>query len=265
MAHFIYPNANLYNNDPVGGQRTGGTDDFAANTDVTNPERAGDLSIATALTMPQFKAIRFDMDSTITAIDAVAVYSNTANTHDVHFFNSSSATTNAFGSGDANFITGSSFPDLTVGWNVKTGLSTTSGGATANQRYFYFYGNHASGQSAVTEVIIGNKLDLTNVTLSGSEGKSFGNDVVTSYGGIEFSNLRHEGKRFYNFNLNHVNETYKTNLETMRDAVRGSHYKFLYYDDSSYHYVRMSKDSLQFKEVAVGVYDTKISLVEQLS
>ena len=116
-----------------------------------------------------------------------------------------------------------------------------------------------------TEVILGKKLDLTNVTLSGNEGKSFGNDVVTSYGGVEFSNLRHEGKRFYNFNLDHVNETYKTNLETMRDAVRGSHYKLLYYDGSTYHYVRLSNDSLQFKEVAVGVYDTKISLVEQLS
>ncbi len=263
--YFIYPNANLYNNNPVGGRRTGASDDFFANTDVTNPERAGDLSIATAITMPQYKAIRFDMDSTITAIDAVAVYSSTANTHDVHFFNSSSATTNAFGSDDANFITGSSYPDLTVGWNVKTGLSTTSGGATANQRYFYFYGNHVSGQSAVTEVIIGNKLDLTNVTLSGNQGKNFGNDITTSFGGVEFSNLRHDAKRFYNFDLSYISESYKTSLETMRDAVRGSHYKFLYYDGSTYHYVRMSKDSLQFKEIAYGVYDTKISLVEQLS
>ena len=51
----------------------------------------------------------------------------------------------------------------------------------------------------------------------------------------------------------------------MREAVDGAHYKFLYYDGSSYHYVRMSDDSLRFKEVAYGVYDTSIKLTEQLS
>jgi hypothetical protein len=51
----------------------------------------------------------------------------------------------------------------------------------------------------------------------------------------------------------------------MRTATVGSHYKFLYYDGSSYNYVRMSDDSLRFTEVAVGVYDTQIKLTEQLS
>jgi hypothetical protein len=51
----------------------------------------------------------------------------------------------------------------------------------------------------------------------------------------------------------------------MRDAVEGAHYKFLYYDSSDYYYVRMSDDSLRFKEIANGVYDTSINLTEQLS
>ena len=51
----------------------------------------------------------------------------------------------------------------------------------------------------------------------------------------------------------------------MREAVDGARYKFLYYDSSAYYYVRMSDDSLRFKEVAYGVYDTSIKLTEQLS
>ena len=51
----------------------------------------------------------------------------------------------------------------------------------------------------------------------------------------------------------------------MREAVDGAHYKFLYYDGSAYNYVRMSGDSLRFKEIAYGVYDTTIKLTEQLS
>jgi hypothetical protein len=254
MAHFIYPNANLYNVEPVGGEQTGGTNDFAANADVTNETRLTDVSTATAAGFPaNFDAVRFDLGSTGNSFDSIAIHANASDTDDVNFYNSSSATSGVF----ANFISGSGFSTtFNEGWNVRTDMSSAV-------QYVFMRGG--GELNVFTEVILGTKLNLTNVTLSGSEGKSFGNDVVTSYGGIEFSNLRHEGKRFYNFNLNHVNETYKTNLETMRDAVRGSHYKFLYYDDSTYHYVRMSKDSLQFKEVAVGVYDTKISLVEQLS
>jgi|8_EtaG_2_1085327.scaffolds.fasta_scaffold04553_3 hypothetical protein len=264
MAHFIYPNANLYTNLPVGGDRTGGTNDFAASANVTNESRLTDLSISTSASIPQFDAVQFDMGGTITGVDAVAVYSNAANSNDVHFFNSSSAASGAFGSGDANFITGTSYADLTLGWNVKTGLSNTSGGSAATQRYFYLYSNVAT-QSTITEVIIGNKLDLTNVNLSGNEGVEYGNDALESYGGVRFSNQRHGARKFFDFNLSFVNETYKTSLETMRDSVKGSHYNLLYYDGSTYHYVKLSDKSLVFKEVAFGVYNTKIELTEQIS
>ena len=84
-------------------------------------------------------------------------------------------------------------------------------------------------------------------------------------GGNTYSNKRHDGKRFWNFNLKFVSSSYKTSLESMRDAIDGAHYKFLYYDGSAYYYVRMSDNSLRFKEIAYGVYDTSIKLTEQLS
>tara|TARA_R100000005_G_C4967977_1_gene182044 strand:- start:185 stop:982 length:798 start_codon:yes stop_codon:yes gene_type:complete len=262
--YFIYSNENLYGVEPVGGDRQSQSDNFVAASGVTGESRLTDVSISTGASIPQYDAVRFDMGGTITAIDAVAVYSNAVTSSDVHFFNSSSDGTNAFGSGDANFITGSSYADLSVGWNVKTGLANTQGGSAATARYFYIYSNVAT-QTAVTEVIIGNKLNLTNVTLSGSEGVNYGNETLVSEGGNEFSHQKHGAKKFWHFSLNHVSETYKTSLEAMRDAVDGSHYKFLYYDGSSYNYVRMSTDSLRFKEVAVGVYNTRIKLTEQLS
>ena len=261
MAHFIYPNANLYDAEPVGGDQTGGTNDFAADaTSATNEHRLTDNSIATAAGMPaQYDTVQFDLSSTGNSIDSLAVHTTAADSGDLDFYASDSATSNAYATG----ITGSSFSALTVGWNVKAGNLTVSSSAPATR--YYYMRQSEDGNNTLTEVILGKKVDLTNVTLSGNEGKNFGNDVVSSYGGVEFSNLRHEGKRFYNFNLDHVNETYKASLEAMRDAVRGSHYKLLYYDGSTYHYVRMSNNSLQFKEVAFGVYDTSISLVEQLS
>jgi len=265
--YFIYPNANLYSADPVGGDRTGGTNNFAASANVTNETRLTDVSIATAASIPQFDAVQFDMGGTITAINAVAIYVNAVNTNDVHFFNSSSATTGAFGasSSDDTFITGTSYDEFTsVGWQVKTGLANTTAGNAATQRYFYMYGNVAT-QSTITEVIIGNKLDLTNVKLTGAEGINYGNDLIVSHGGNEFSNQRHGGKKFWNFSLGHCSSTYKASLEAMREAVDGAHYKFLYYDGSAYNYVRMSGDSLRFKEIAYGVYDTTIKLTEQLS
>ena len=255
MSYFIYPNANLYDTEPVGGEQTGGTTNFAINTDPTNEYRLTDLSTATAAGFPaNFDAVRFDLSSSGNAIDSIAIHSNGSDTDDVNFYGSDNSSTGVFSS----FITGSGFSDeFTEGWTVKAAALSNS------TRYVYM---RSGGELNIfTEVILGKKLDLTNVTLSGNEGKNFGNDVVSSYGGVEFSNLRHEGKRFYNFNLDHVNETYKASLEAMRDAVRGSHYKLLYYDGSTYHYVRMSNNSLQFKEVAFGVYDTSISLVEQLS
>ena len=260
MAHFIYPNANLYTADPVGGDQTCGTNDFAADaTSATNETRLTDVSIGAAAGMPaQYDTIQFDLGATGNTIDSIAVYSTAEDTDDIDWYGSDSATSNAY----STFITSSTMATVSAGWTVRTGVTISS--ASPSKRYYYLR-QSAGGNNTLTEVILGTKLDLTNVDLSGTEGKIHGNKIITSQGGIEYSNKRHDGKKFWNFDLKFINSTYKTNLETMRTATVGSHYKFLYYDGSSYNYVRMSDDSLRFTEVAVGVYDTKIKLTEQLS
>lgn len=248
---FIYPKADFYNVEPVGGALS--STNFAEDTDVTNESRLTDQSTSLAADFPaNFDTVRFDLGDTDKTIDSIAVYANGSDADDLNFYGSSSATSGL------SFISGSNFADtFAEGWNVRADAMSN------DTRYVFMRGTGAL--AIFTEVIIGTKLALTNVNLSGSEGVNYGNETLVSEGGQEFSHQKHGAKKFWHFSLNHVSETYKTNLEAMRDAVDGSHYKFLYYDGSSYNYVRMSTDSLRFKEVAVGVYNTRIKLTEQLS
>ena len=257
--YFIYPNANLYSADPVGGDQTGGTNDFAADaTSATNETRLTDVSIGAAAGMPaQYDTVQFDLGATGNTIDSIAVYSTAEDTDNIDWYANDSATTNAYATG----ITGSSMTTINEGWTVKTGVTVSS--SSPATRYYYMR-QSVGGNNTLTEVILGTKLDLTNVDLSGTEGKIHGNKVITSLGGLEYSNKKHNGKRFWNFDLKLISSSYKTSLESMRTATYGSHYNFLYYDESAYHYVKMSDDSLQFKEIAKGVYETTIKLTEVL-
>jgi len=49
----------------------------------------------------------------------------------------------------------------------------------------------------------------------------------------------------------------------MSDAVQ-DYKKFIYYDETSYNYVRMTKP-MEFTEVAPDIFSTSMSLREQLS
>ena len=258
--YFIYPNANLYSADPVGGDQTGGTNNFAADaTSATNETRLTDVSIGTAAGMPaQYDTVQFDLTASGNTIDSIAVHSTAEDADNIDWYANDSATTNAFATG----ITGSSMTTINAGWTVKTGVTVSS--ASPATRYYYMRQSVAANNT-LTEVILGTKVSLTNIELTGSEGINYGNDIMVSHNGYEYSNQRHGEQRFWNFDLKLVSSTYKTSLESMRDAVDGAHYKFLYYDSSDYYYVRMSDDSLRFKEIANGVYDTSIKLTEQLS
>jgi hypothetical protein len=258
--YFIYPNANLYSADPVGGDQTGGTNNFAADaTSATNETRLTDISISTAAGMPaQYDTVQFDLTASGNTIDSIAVHSTAEDADNIDWYANDSATTNAFATG----ITGSSMTTINEGWTVKTGVTVSS--ASPATRYYYLRQSVAANNT-LTEVILGTKVSLTNVNLAGEYTITHGNQDNFTYEGYRFVNQSHGEKRTWSFRLNFVSSTYKTSLESMRDAVDGAHYKFLYYDSSDYYYVRMSDDSLRFKEIANGVYDSSIRLTEQLS
>ena len=105
MAHFIYPNANLYDVEPVGGEQSA-TTNFVENADVTNEARLTDVSTATAAGFPaNFDTVRFDLSASGNSFDSIAVNANGSDTDDLNFYGSDSATSSL------SFISGSNFAD----------------------------------------------------------------------------------------------------------------------------------------------------------
>ena len=248
--YFIYNNAGFSESAVTDGTVSGTT--FSSSSSVTNEERANDMSISTAFTsFGTDDALRFNVGSAnaSTNADRIALYFTSAHGHDMKVYAGSSTT--AMGSALVNKT-----DNWVAGWN-ELSFSETSG-------QYKFIHSTTGTIDDITEVMVGKKLSLTNIELTGTEGKIHGNKVITSQGGVEYSNKKHDGKRFWNFDLKFVSSTYKTSLDTMRNALYGSHKKFLYYDSSAFYYVRMSENSLIFKEIAYGVYDTSIKLTESL-
>jgi len=248
--YFIYDNVGFSEATVTDGTVSGTT--FSSSSSVTNEDRANDMSISTAFTsFGTDDALRFNVGSAnaSTNADRIALYFTSAHGHDMKVYAGSSTT--AMGSALVNKT-----DNWVAGWN-ELSFSETSG-------QYKFIHSTTGTIDDITEVMVGKKLSLTNIELTGTEGKIHGNKVITSQGGVEYSNKRHDGKRFWNFDLKFVSSTYKTSLDTMRNALYGSHKKFLYYDSSAFYYVRMSENSLIFKEIAYGVYDTSIKLTESL-
>ena len=118
----------------------------------------------------------------------------------------------------------------------------------------------------LSEVILGKTLTFPfNPNLNSKESKQFGVDVVESYGGNEYANKRHDGKRMWEISFSNLTEANKTSFESMRDAISTNFLKFLYYDDSSYYWVRALKGSFEFTEVAHQAYNMNVKMIEQLA
>ena len=239
--------------------------DYTSNSSkVTNDERLLDDSVATAANFTATDtAVRIDKGSaSIDVIDSFAFHSSAAGSNGIEVYTNSA-------SNNSSTAEKLAFDTIIQGWNVSAQSETradSSGKITASESERYWYVTaHQGAVATITEIMFAKQVNLTNVTLAGTEGVINGNKVVQIQGGVQYSNKRHDGIRFFNFDLKFISNTYKTTLETMRDSVFGSHDKLLYYDGSEYILVRLSDDSLQFKEVAFNVFDTQIKLTEQLS
>ena len=131
---FIYPNANLYDVTPVGGEQTSSSENFGVTADVTNEFRLTDVSISTAAGFPaNFDAVRFDLSASGNSFDTIGLYANATDTDNVLFYSSSADATGVFNT--SKFLSGSEFQNtFAVGWNVQN-LSSTS-----SNRYVFMKG-----------------------------------------------------------------------------------------------------------------------------
>ena len=245
---FIYDSIGFTESTITDGNTSGGT--FSSSDTITNESRATDMSISTAITaFGIVNTIRFDLGSSKSA-DIIALYFSATETSNLTLYAHASSATDA---GTSIEVMTSTF---TAGWNVFDFSSTSN-------RYWFLVATSGSIDN-LTEVIIGTKYDFdVNFDLSNKLGEEFGTDIITSYGGNEYSNKRHDSKTTWDWKWSYLTSGQKTSLDGLNSSVQ-DYKKFLYYDGTDYHYVRMTKP-MDFTEVAPDIYSTAFSITEQLS
>lgn len=257
---FIYSFNSLYDTAPADGYITlGPPHAFATGDKVTNEERVTDQSTGSAISGfdttgnggASEDAIRLDLGSS-QAVTSLAVHIAATDADDLDVYAADSATVP-----EPTAI--QEWASLDAGWNVVT--------IAATKRYWFF--QSATGILIPTEFLVGTVYSFgSDPALDGNDfGETSGSDIVKSYGGIEYSNKRHALRSHWSLAWTRdapVDETMKDALVTFRDAVEIDRLKFLYYDESSYHWVRMTKNSLKFKRIAYQLYTTNIEMIEQL-
>ena len=246
---FIYDSAGTYNSTLTDGTVSGST--FSVSSSITNELFAQDQNISNAITSYNIDdAIRFGFSSAQT-IDTVALYFTGASSGRLNIF-TDGGTATSLGSTAGNDAS------LGAGWNI---IDITE---ASNDNWFLVA--TVAEVTNLSEVILGKTLTFPfNPNLNSKESKQFGVDVVESYGGNEYANKRHDGKRMWEISFSNLTETDKTNFESMRDAISTNFLKFLYYDDSSYFWVRALSGSFEFTEVAYQAYNMNVKMIEQLA
>ena len=224
-----------------------GTTFSVAAGEVTNEHYLKDMSIGHGVTsFDNNDCIRIDFGSAITA-DFVLHYMTTANSLDMIIYKSSNATSSL-----SAFTTDAAH---TVGWNINS--------ITIDTRYV-FIESAESAFAGMTELVIGTKLAFENEPDTGiATQEIFGTDINKSYGGVEYANKKHEPQSTWTLNFSNISQTFRNNLASMEADVT-NYKKFVYYDDSAYHYVRLDAP-IKFTEVAYQRFSASLKLREQLS
>jgi hypothetical protein len=252
--YFLYPDPNMYDTGAVVAGSVSGigaSDTFTASSTITNVERVSDQNIGSAISVgTQYHAIRIDMGAS-SSPNAIALYHTILDDNNLSVYASDDST---IGTAVASWST-----DNTAGWNVHD-MTVSS------LQYLYIVNDQALTWSYCSEIMVGTKYTFDrNYDLGGKFGKVFGVSNVMSYGGVEYSHKRYNGKETWEWEWTRLTDSQMTSLTTLRDAVEGSRFKFLYYDGSDWNWVRMSDKSLQKKQIAYQTYNTSIQLTQQLS
>jgi hypothetical protein len=246
---FIYPVKELYSATYTDGTHNGTA--FSVSASITDEDRLFDQSLALAVSdVGSNDAIKIDLGSAI-AIDALAIYFTAAETSNASLYGSANADTSSPGSTTAIIA------NFDAGWTVA---------ATSDVSLRYWALHSTSGTLVnLTEFFIGRKYDFDfEFDLQNTISKKSGSTITTTYSGSEFSTKKHDPITTWSWKWSFITAAMKTSLEALRDNTEQDRFKFVYYDGTDYHWVRMSADSLQFTEVAHNIYSTTMSLTQQL-
>lgn len=254
---FIYDNIGLIDATLTEGSYVvnGGTN-FVPGNDLVNHERAVDQSTGLPVTgWAQNEMLRIDLGASPGTPDRFCVLFNVTENDNLSVFAGNDATDLTVSTQVLSVI--SQF--VANVWNVST-LSAD------DYRYYFIRSTSAGGLVGLCEILIGKIYSFEReIAPRGSDGEQWGVDVLTGYAGLEFANKRHGPKTHWLDNWIGLTPAMVTNLKAVRDDIGGPWKKFVFYDGSSYHWVRMTPESLVFTNEAGKVsYSSPIGLIKQL-
>ena len=253
-SYFIYDSINQYRSDNTvsEGQMTdSGTPTFSATSTITDHERASDQNIGTIISaVADRDAIEYAVGSSVTA-DAAAVYftgDDGVSSGTIMTFFIDNDRTSLPSKGTISAVSG-------AGWAVAS-LTETTGTK--------FFTEFNASVSNVSEILIGKKLSFeVEPDVNVQSSIDYNNIKNSSMGGVEYVINVNQGQEVITISFQNISSTFKTNLITMQDALRGESKKFLYNDGSSFHWVRLDKP-MTFTEIADGRFSTQIVLRQQI-
>jgi hypothetical protein len=254
-SYFIYDSINMYRSDNTVSEGTFSGTTFTASDSLTNHERVADQNIGTAMSgVTANDAICYQVGSAVSA-DALAMrFSGDCGIG----VQDGSENTIRFGtaldglSGAVNFGSGSTV----ASWRIKTFTEVTS------KTKFCVEFNDA--QNNISEILIGKKLDFEvepDVNIQSSI--DYENSIQRSLGGVEYALNVNEGQEIHTISFQNISSTFKTNLITMQDFLRGESKKFVWNDGTTTHWVRLDKP-MTFTEIADGRFSTQLVLRQQI-
>ena len=255
-SYFIYDSINMYRSDMTdseGQMSDSGTPTFSTGTTVTNHERSSDQNIGTAISgLADRDAIEYAVGSSATA-NAAAVYFNADDGI------SSGTIMNFFVDTDRASLPnkGTISAVSSAGWAV-TDLTETTG----TKFFVEFTGSITD--NVITEILIGKKLSFeVEPDVNVQTKRDYGTSVQKSLGGVEYALNTHDAQEISTISFQNISSTFKTNLLSMQDDIKGEAKKFLWYDGSSFHWVRLDKP-MTFTEIADGRFSTQLVLRQQI-
>ena len=253
-SYFIYDSINQYRSDNTvsEGQMTdSGTPTFSASDTLTSHERSSDQNIGTTISgVADRDAIEYAVGSSATA-DAAAVYFTgddgvSSGTIMTFFIDTDRASLPSKGTISA--VSG-------AGWAVAD-LTETTGNK--------FFTEFNASVSNVSEILIGRKLNFeVEPDVNVQSSIDYNNEINSSLGGVEYSINVNPGQEVITISFQNISSTFKANLITMQDFLKGEATKFLYFDGSSFHWVRLDKPMVM-SEIADGRFSTQIVLRQQI-
>ena len=253
-SYFIYDSINQYRSDNTvsEGQMTdSGTPTFSASDTLTSHERSSDQNIGTTISgVADRDAIEYAVGSSATA-DAAAVYFTgddgvSSGTIMTFFIDTDRASLPSKGTISA--VSG-------AGW-ATTDLTETTGDK--------FFTEFNASVSNVSEILIGRKLNFeVEPDVNVQSSIDYENSIQRSLGGVEYALNVNQGQEVITISFQNISSTFKANLITMQNSLRGESKKFLYNDGSSFHWVRLDKP-MTFTEIADGRFSTQIVLRQQI-